>query len=250
MDNTVTVAAITALVTSLASKGAEGPAHTINLLWKVTLGRWDKPLERYIERRDSDKEKYAEEILKETNKIPADNIKLEADISIIGPALEASKYYIGDAVLRSMFAKLIAASMDSRHNGEVHHAFVEIIKQMNPIDAKVLADLKDSSHVLYCTVKRQETTDEYCDLYMSNRFPEPSVESSLAISNLERLGLIHVSRYMQFLSAEDDIILKSLVKKFKSTNYYKELPDTDNAHFFMNEVLLTPLGVKFRNICL
>lgn len=29
MDNTVTVAAITALVTSLASKGAEGPAHTI-----------------------------------------------------------------------------------------------------------------------------------------------------------------------------------------------------------------------------
>ena len=140
--------------------------------------------------------------------------------------------------------------MDSRHNGEVHHAFVEIIKQMNPIDAQVLADLKDSSHVLCCTVKRHETTDVYWDLYMSNRFPEPSVESSLAISNLERLGLIHVSRYVQFFSAEDDIILKSLVEKFKSTNYYKKLPDTDNAHFSMNEVLLTPLGSKFRNICL
>ena len=95
MDNTVTVVALTALVTSLASKGAEGPARTINLLWKATLGRWDKPLEKYIERRDSDKEKYAEEILKETNKIPADNIKPEADISIIGPALEASNIISG-----------------------------------------------------------------------------------------------------------------------------------------------------------
>lgn len=46
MDNTVTVVALTALVTSLASKGAEGPARTINLLWKATLGRWDKPLEK------------------------------------------------------------------------------------------------------------------------------------------------------------------------------------------------------------
>lgn len=32
MDYTITVAALTALVTSLASKGAEGPAHTINLM--------------------------------------------------------------------------------------------------------------------------------------------------------------------------------------------------------------------------
>lgn len=39
MDNAVPVAALTALVTSLVSKGAEGPARTINLLWKATLGR-------------------------------------------------------------------------------------------------------------------------------------------------------------------------------------------------------------------
>lgn len=44
--NTVTVALLTILITSLASTGTEGTARTINLLWKATLGRWDKPLEK------------------------------------------------------------------------------------------------------------------------------------------------------------------------------------------------------------
>lgn len=140
MDDTIFIAAMTALAISLASKGAEGPAHTLNLLWQATFGRVDKPLEEYLAKRNHDKIKYIEEIDKETSKIPVDKIKQEIDISLVGPALEASKYYIGNAVLRSMFAKLIAASLDRRHNGKVHHAFVEIIKQMNPLDAQMLSD--------------------------------------------------------------------------------------------------------------
>lgn len=92
MDDTIFIAAMTALATSLASKGAEGPAHTLNLLWQATFGRVDKPLEEYLAKRNNDKIKYIEEIDKETSKIPVDKIKQEIDISLVGPALEASKY--------------------------------------------------------------------------------------------------------------------------------------------------------------
>lgn len=250
MDNTIIVAAMTSLVTSLAAKGAEGPAHTLNLLWKATFGRVDKPLEEYLAKRNNNKIKYIEEIDKETSKIPADKIKPEIDISLVGPALEASKYYIGDVVLRSMFAKLIAASMDLRHDGKVHHAFVEIIKEMNPLDAKVLSDLKNPSYVLYYLNNKHGFGYVYENIYMSDQFQEPCAETSLAISNLERLGLIHVDRYRHGLTVGTGDILNPAVERFKKTDYYKQLPEPLDPYFTVDQMTITTLGITFRDVCL
>lgn len=250
MDDTIFIAAMTALATSLASKGAEGPAHTLNLLWQATFGRVDKPLEEYLAKRNHDKIKYIEEIDKETSKIPVDKIKQEIDISLVGPALEASKYYIGNAVLRSMFDKLIAASLDQRHNGEVHHAFVEIIKQMNPLDAQMLSDLKNPSYVLYYLTNQHGRGYVYENLYMSDRFQEPFEESSLAISNLERLGLIHAHRYRHGLMVGTGAFLDSMVKRFKKTDYYKQMPEPVDPNFTVDQLEITTLGLTFRDICL
>ena len=75
MDDTIIGAAMTALTTSLSSKGAEGPAHILNLLCQATFGRVDKSLEEYLAKRNSDKMKYIEEIARETCKISVDEIK-------------------------------------------------------------------------------------------------------------------------------------------------------------------------------
>lgn len=48
MDNTILVAVASSFMTTLVAKGAEAPAQTLNLLWKSTLGRWDKSMEEYI----------------------------------------------------------------------------------------------------------------------------------------------------------------------------------------------------------
>ncbi len=61
-------------------------------------------------------------------------------MSIVGPALEASRYYIEEEELRKMFAKLIASSMN-KNKSEIsitHPSFVEIIKQLTPLDAQIL----------------------------------------------------------------------------------------------------------------
>jgi hypothetical protein len=42
-----------------------------------------------------------------------------------------------------MFAKVIAASMDNRKANQVHSCYVEIIKQLSPLDAQNIVILKD-----------------------------------------------------------------------------------------------------------
>ncbi|WP_267814141.1 Abi-alpha family protein [Staphylococcus aureus] len=45
--------------------------------------------------------------------VPENNLQ-EPQFSLLGPALEASKFYISEKTLSNMFAKLIASSMDDR----------------------------------------------------------------------------------------------------------------------------------------
>ena len=67
-------------------------------------------------------------------KIPDNNLQ-EPELSIIGPAIESSKFYISERVIRDLFSNLIASAMDNRKTNDVHHSFVELIKQMSPKDA-------------------------------------------------------------------------------------------------------------------
>ena len=81
---------------------------------------------------------FKQELENSTSNIQEENLQ-EPKMSIVGPALEASKYYFDEKEIRDMFVKLIASSMDSTYNGLVQHSFVEIIKQLSPYDAKLFA---------------------------------------------------------------------------------------------------------------
>lgn len=59
-------------------------------------------------------------------------------INVAGPALEALRFVGDEPSLQEMFANLLASSMDKGANRKVHPAFVEIIKQLSPIEAQLL----------------------------------------------------------------------------------------------------------------
>lgn len=103
------IGASTAFLTTIATKGGGAVAHTFGLIWKITLGRWDPKMESMVKKNI---EKYATEIDEQVSKIPDKDINQDPDISIIGPAFEASKYYVNRDDARKMFAKLIAAELD------------------------------------------------------------------------------------------------------------------------------------------
>ena len=116
--------------------------ENIGLLVDGTFG-W---LGVWGQRQKIKQEKYIEDYKKEVNKnleaIPQENLK-EPEMYIVGPAIEASKYYYEEAQFKEMFAKLIAASCDDRDNDKISPYFVEAIKQISHKEAMILTLFRD-----------------------------------------------------------------------------------------------------------
>ena len=75
-------------------------------------------------------EEYKKQIAKKIAEIPEENL-IEPPVRIVGPAIEASKFFIEETTCREMFAQLIASSCNSAVSGAVHPSFHEIIKQLS-----------------------------------------------------------------------------------------------------------------------
>ena len=82
-------------------------------------------------------EMFVEEgVKKKFERIPEERRKSpEPEIAV--PLLQALTYTAQNETLRDMYINLLANSMDSDKEKVVHPSFVEIIKQMNTLDAKV-----------------------------------------------------------------------------------------------------------------
>ncbi len=88
------------------------------------------PILKYQIKKEYELQNYKEQIHNNVSLIPQENL-IDPPLNIVGPALEASKFYIDAKEIRSMFAKLISSSMDNRVNNFAHPSFIEIIKQLS-----------------------------------------------------------------------------------------------------------------------
>ncbi len=95
------------------------------------------PLEPLVWGYDHVKEKFFPEVQEKLEKVPEDR-RQNPDIKIAGPSIEALRFLGNDATLRDMFANLLVTSMDRATAATAHPAYVEIIKQLTPDEAKIL----------------------------------------------------------------------------------------------------------------
>lgn len=86
-------------------------------------------------------EQYRDRLVNRVKEIP-ESIICEPELNIIGPALEASKYYVLDKTIQDLFIELIASDCDINKKEYVHPSFIEIIKQLSSEEAKLLKGLK------------------------------------------------------------------------------------------------------------
>lgn len=70
-------------------------------------------------------------------RVPAEDIVKPA-LNVVGPAFEALRFTGNASELSDMYANLLAASMYSKTKNGAHPAFVEIIKQMTPDEARLI----------------------------------------------------------------------------------------------------------------
>lgn len=204
---------------------------------------------------------YKENIQKELNDIPEDNIQ-EPKMNIMGPALETSRYYFEEEQYRIMFSKLIAKSCDNRFNTKTHPFFVDAIKQMSPLDAKILSLFKAESIIPVASYRyKLANNNGYNDFipyvyYFNKDYFDPRINSS-AIINLQRLGFItidftrHILEHVAYDLYYNDpfyIKQKSLIKR--RFNDPTQICEYNDVIIKKGVMQLTPLGLDFLNICM
>ena len=249
--NPIITAGLTSFAVAMATKGAEGPAQTVDDLWFLVFGQWVHPLAE--KRRVMVQQKvnaFKKKAIEEASKIPAENIQ-QPRMAILGPTLEAAKFYYDEDDLRDMFAKLIAASLDSSKNDTIRSSFVEIIKQLEPIDASNLKLFKDSKFMPCVKLDLLEpdglSSSTIVDfLFASNPdFPMADNHQS-SFDNLSRLGLVNVS-FIWHLTDDEDYSAYSL-EMFDFSNV--KIKDGRRPQLTKGVIELTSLGKDFISVCL
>ena len=250
--NEIVGSILTATGGAAISSVFKGPAETFSQLWYYNFGY--KMDIKVRQRKQEVENLFFKNIVTEFSNIPIDQIQ-EPKLSVLGPALEASKYYIDDEELRMLFAKLVASSMDNSKNDTLQPAFVEIVKQMTPIDAENLTSLyniKDKQNSIVSIILENKDTRDYKEVfnhfYIENisNISHKRIVSSLI--NLERLGLIEIN-YGVFLSDENRYLLYEnhpIINQFK--NEYND--DLHSIKLKKGLIKITNFGMDFCKICI
>lgn len=235
----------------LLGPAAESAGGTLQNIWKLVFGRFDL----YVSKKNLVREKafaeFKESLEKRVIEIPEQELK-EPKISILGPTLEASKFYFEEKPLREMFAALAAASMDKRKERDLHPSFPEIIKQMSPLDAKNLSFFHCTLPVAEYYYKNRNSEVRrtiLSNVFIANRDEQDLELQAQSLASLARLGLIEIEY-------ERTVLAPKFYTAFFTTDYFLHLSSPSNPNpkwipgVTFGRARATPLGKSFRAVCL
>lgn len=133
-----------------------------------------------------------------------------------------AKYYVDTEELSEMFSNLIAASMNSDKLNEDHPSYVDVIKQLSPLDAKNLTminiggKLPIGDYIITLGKGKGGRVIEQDIFLETSEFPNHV--QSISIRNLIWLGLIRRPEGSYLVNDE-------YYKKFEEHSIYKSVLD-------------------------
>lgn len=147
---------------------------------------------------DQIKEFVGTSVAKRLEKIPQEKI-ITPPAQIAGPALEALKYTGHEETLREMYGKLLATAMDSDQTATAHPAFVEVIRQLNPDEARLCKLFKTGNGLptidLKAVIDDKGTYKHILAHYSRIGYDAGCVRPQLIqqyLDNLARLGIVEL----------------------------------------------------------
>lgn len=156
-------------------------------------------------------ENFEEDLKRKTQKIPPENLQVPPTM-IAGPVLEALRYTYDEGELREMYENLLASAMDCEKVSSVLPSYVDAIRQMSPLDARLieyigLRNQLITAHVQFHVANANRWYPDAVPyhfnadlLYFGNPFL-----ISASLSNLIRLGLVRT-----YGTLVDDDFLKTI----------------------------------------
>jgi hypothetical protein len=174
--------------------------------------------------------------------------------NVAGPAIEALRYTGHEESLSDMYANLLAAAMDKNTASGAHPAFVEIIKQLTPDEAKLIAyfmkprafpivsvraDSKEAGQGGYDVALNVSLFGEKAGLALPDLVPS-------YLDNLARLGLIDI----RAVSYTDVTHYDELEGSGKVASHKAEVELSGHIfHLVRGGVSVTNLGKQFGRVC-
>lgn len=228
---------------------ASSAGATLQDIWELVFGGFGTYVDKKRLSRAKSIEDFKESLVSKVVAIPENHIQ-DPQLAIVGPALDASKYYFEEEELREMFANLVSAALDDRMNYDIHPSFIEIIKQMSPLDAQNLALIAGNAPVAEYRAVEQDRSYRilHTNVFLENQdIPDPLLQS-VSISSLSRLGLVDTT-YQDSLNTDYTSFHK--IPFFEETELFiaKNLPEY-HLEIVPGVVQITPLGYAFKRVCL
>ncbi|WP_349670599.1 DUF4393 domain-containing protein [Lacrimispora sp.] len=173
------------------------------------------------------------------------------------PAIQAISYSMDSKELRNLYANILAKSMNSDTKDFVHPSFVEIIKQLTPLDSLIFNHIstKMRTPVINLSLSTNDS-DNSRNNWIKNitdfTFSEDYKLISISIDNLLRLGLIEIPYKRKITDiTQYDSVRNSIHFKKAKIRLQKLIAKGIGKKIKMqlNYIQKTSLGIAFKEIC-
>lgn len=182
---------------------------------------------------------------------PEKIVEPEAYVAI--PALQAISYSMNSEELRNLYANLLAKAMNSDTKDFVHPSFVEIIKQMSPIDSLVFKTImeREPNPIIDLIMEDQKGASVTIRTNIIDIDDKIATieQASISIDNLIKQNLI-------FVPESDHYTNERCYDNLITSRYYIEqecqhLPTKNGFKFSHKKRMIekTNLGLSFYEIC-
>jgi hypothetical protein len=190
--------------------------------------------------------------------VPPENI-ISPKPNVAGPALESLRYTGHEHELSDMYANLLAAAMDSSTAQGAHPAFVEIIKQLTPDEARLVGLFVADTPLPLLNVRwefkpnaegssgGQDVLVNFSHLGKIANCEFPQMTPAY-IDNLCRLGLADVPAFFQYTSKgvyeplESDPVVLGVIASIEQNSAVTSAKERKGLR-------ITQLGLQFARTC-
>ena len=182
---------------------------------------------------------------------------VEPEAYVAVPAIQAISYSMNSEELRNLYANLLAKAMNSDTKDQVHPSFVEIIKQLSPIDSLVFKTImeRQANPIIDLVYNKYESD---IPIAIESRTIIKNVTDinvapievvCISIDNLIRQGLISIPEDKAYV---DSTLYNNILETQFYTIQQQSYPITPDGFIFSNKkkmIVKTNLGNSFYTIC-
>ncbi|MBD8057850.1 DUF4393 domain-containing protein [Cellulomonas sp. JH27-2] len=193
--------------TPAAKRAAEAHMERVAIRQELRLKLWTPLVKILGIRSDYFTDQFPQEISDRVEHIP-DEALVSPRPSLVLPAMQGLAYSLDEPELKEMYLNLLATASDGRRQDDAHPSFAEIIKQLSPAEASLLAIVLAWPQLPIIAVRRAFSDPEGYETMQSHVLdwtdratgaPKEEPLAAMYVDNWIRLGLIRAS-YSQFLT--------------------------------------------------